>query len=175
MFPPRRSYWRRWIMLNLNQIDPIVDSMNDFFQSMLLCDLSHGQITPINQQPEIVDHITVKIMFTGYIQGILIFVLPPQTAMGLTKEFIGIETNTINDLVIDSVSEIANIVAGGAKARLHYNKGQPFDLSLPEVIKDNQFPPLENGNWLKIPFTCQTGPFFLYASVSMNQASEEQS
>ncbi len=174
MFSPRRSNWRRWIMLNLDQINPIVDSMNDFFHSMLMCDLSHDQITFINEQPEIVDHIPVKIMFTGYIQGILIFVLPPQTAIGLTKEFIGIETNTVNDLVIDSVSEIANIVAGGAKARLHYNKGQPFELSLPEVIKDNQFPSLENGNWLKIPFISHAGPFLLYASVIMNQQSEEQ-
>jgi len=83
-------------------------------------------------------------------------------ALDLTKRMLRLEQNEIDDQTKDLVGEIANMVAGGAKAALE-GDGFDFDMSLPRVFSGEQHQVIHNvtGPVIILPFTTNTGDFFV--------------
>ncbi|MEW6238600.1 MAG: chemotaxis protein CheX [Candidatus Omnitrophota bacterium] len=157
--------------MNNNYINPFVESVCDFFSTMLGSEVKRGDIRLTRRQPVGAREIAVKIQFAGTTNGILVFFLPAATAIEVAHRFIGLDMETVDDCVLDAVSEFANIVAGGAKSRIQAGlNGPPLDLSLPEIIRDshNFTQILSRSAWLEVPFASEIGPFEILIHLEMN-------
>ncbi len=151
-------------------VDPFVESMKDFFATMLNCEIERDCRNPLHLDLSSGQVFVVKIEFHGTAEGELIFLFPSSTAEQAAKRFIGIDIELDNSSIQDSIAEIANIVAGGAKSRIHSEKGRPIDLSLPCIIsqQDAQESGLSHPNGFEIPFSSEIGNFALRAHLVMN-------
>jgi CheY-specific phosphatase CheX len=79
----------------------------------------------------------------------------------------------VNDIVTDTVAELVNIIAGGAKAKLHTGDA-PITLSLPNVIHSKgctvHYP--TTSVWLDVPFTGELGPFSMRLGFQSHVTSD---
>lgn len=83
-------------------------------------------------------------------------------ALDIGKRMLHTEFEKVDDQIEDLVGEIANMMAGGAKANLE-NDGFDFELSLPNV-KSGDGHLVEhsvNGPTIMLPFTTDSGDFFI--------------
>ena len=95
----------------------------------------------------------------------------------MSSQLLGMEIKVGDASVSDSVSEIVNIVAGGAKAKFTdvYQKGsKPIKLSLPIVIRGNSFSidyPSKS-MWLEVPFNSDLGGFTLRVTFEVDKSGK---
>jgi chemotaxis protein CheX len=91
----------------------------------------------------------------------LILSFPQDTALGLAKRILPEPEKIDETLVQDCVAEIANVVAGQAKALLAGTPYQ-FTFSLPRIVEGAYPPPFEQGEIvLVIALRCDQGEFSL--------------
>jgi chemotaxis protein CheX len=83
-------------------------------------------------------------------------------ALEITRRMLRMEAAGINDMVEDLVGEIANMMAGGAKARLQ-EQGYDFDLSLPSVVsgEGHLVEHSVDGTTILLPFSTDVGEFYV--------------
>ena len=83
-------------------------------------------------------------------------------AIEITKRMLREEPEDINDMVEDLVGEIANMMAGGAKAKLE-EQGYDFELTLPSVISGEQHVVKHtvDAPIILLPFSSDAGDFFV--------------
>jgi len=158
-------------ILKNDYINPFVESVCDFFSTMLDSEVQRGDVRLTRREPGGQREIAVKIHFAGMTNGTLVFFLPASTAIGVAQRFIGLQLESVDDCVLDAVSEFANIVAGGAKSRIQAGlDGPPLDLSLPEIIRDshNFAHIFSRFAWLEVPFASEIGPFEILIHLEMN-------
>jgi chemotaxis protein CheX len=83
---------------------------------------------------------------------------------------LGIEVEKFDETVTDGVGEIVNIVAGSAKSKFT-GDGPPIDLSLPNVIRGNdytvEYP--SKAVWLEVPFQSELGPFNMRVTFEIDK------
>jgi chemotaxis protein CheX len=150
-------------MMKVEYINPFVESVCDLFSTMLAAKVTRGTVEMADSGGQgQSSEITGLIGWSGPARGTLALALPESTAMALASRLLGIEYTTMEDDVLDAVSEILNIIAGGAKAKLSESQGLgTIDLSLPTVIcgarYDVQYP--SQTNWIEVPFTSDLGSF----------------
>lgn len=83
-------------------------------------------------------------------------------AFELVSRMLRTEVTDVNDMVEDLVGELANIVAGGAKAKLEEH-GFDFELSLPRVFsgEGHEVKHKIKGPTVVLPFHTDAGEFFV--------------
>lgn len=83
-------------------------------------------------------------------------------ALEIAKRMLRMETDTIDEMVRDLVGEIANMMAGGAKAKLQEH-GYDFELTFPSVIVEDERNIIHNNNasTVILPFVTESGEFFV--------------
>jgi len=83
-------------------------------------------------------------------------------ALEIAKRMLRMETDHIDEMVRDLVGEIANMMAGGAKAKLQ-EQGYDFELTFPSVIVDDEKNILRNNSTSTVilPFVTDSGEFFV--------------
>ena len=67
---------------------------------------------------------------SGELAGSIVLFLPEQLAVDATTKLLGESVSNVNGDVIDTIGELTNIIAGGAKSRIELT----VNLSLPTVI-----------------------------------------
>ncbi len=77
--------------------------------------------------------ITALLGFSGGRKGSLLISFPQNIAFRTVGGMLGVEFNAIDSDVRDGVSELVNMIAGGAKTKLQ-SKGIDFELSIPNTI-----------------------------------------
>ena len=86
-------------------------------------------------------------------------------------EALGYNTYPTEYRYTDTIAEIVNIVAGGAKAKLS-GDGPPMELSLPSVVRgtkvDIDFP--SKSVWLEVSFESSLGPF--YVRITLEEGAQ---
>ncbi|HEY5604126.1 MAG TPA: chemotaxis protein CheX [Gammaproteobacteria bacterium] len=83
-------------------------------------------------------------------------------ALEIARRMLRMEINTIDETVRDLVGEIANMMAGGAKAKMQ-EEGYDFELTFPSVIVDHENDIIHNNNasTIILPFATDSGEFFV--------------
>ena len=83
-------------------------------------------------------------------------------AIEIARRMLGVENEVSDDEIIDLVGEITNMMAGGAKAKLHEH-GYDFDMTIPRVIVDldNVLGQRAQGPTIILPFATETGKFYV--------------
>lgn len=106
--------------------------------------------------------ITGILGFSGGRQGSLLVTFPENIALSAVGGMLGVEYNEVNADVRDGISELVNMIAGGAKTRLQA-KGIDFSLSIPNTVIGNhhQITPAASTTRTRVDFAAELGRFFI--------------
>lgn len=156
--------------MKIEYINPFIQSANDTFITML-------GIEPAMLQPQI-----AKISLThGDISGIIGFAgkeisgsvaisLAEKTALYIHQQLLSEKVDHLSAGVRDTVGEIANIIAGGAKT-IFAKTGKSFHISIPTVVvgKNHSISFSVENPMVVIPFTINEFPFSVDISMKIVQ------
>lgn len=148
--------------MKVEHINPFIESTCEFFNTMLSAQVKRGSVGLAQSvgQPR---HLLALIGISGSIRGMVAVSLPVETALKVVNRLLGSEIKVIDDTVKDAMSEMVNIIAGGAKARISHGNGNISNLSLPTIVNGSSFSvDYPSGSpWLEIQFESDLGPFSL--------------
>jgi chemotaxis protein CheX len=144
-------------------IKPFVDSILEFFESMLGSTAQMGKPGLAAPPPTIPDIIGV-IGLSGTAQGIVALRLPDQTAIAMIGRMVGSEFHEVDSSIIDGVGELVNIVAGSAKGKF---QGHTISVSLPTVVRGDicRLTNDHDAVWIEVPFSSSLGAFSLIVTL----------
>ena len=136
-------------------INPFLSSTIGVFQTMLQCPLTRGQpFLKGTAQPQY--EVSGVIGLSGTAKGTVVLSLCREAALMATEAMLGTRPDSINADVRDAVGELANMIAGSAKAKLDQFA---LSVSLPSVITGKghciEFP--RSVTPICIPFDCAWG------------------
>jgi chemotaxis protein CheX len=150
-------------------INPFIESVRELFSTMLSCQAQRGNVT-LSDGQSATHGIVAIIGLSGPARGTVALDFPSQTAFAIVGRLFGEAPTEFDADVSDTVAEMANIVGGGAKARLR-NDSHPIDLGLPTVVVggDYQVHHPSQSTWLEIPFASELGDFTLRVTFGSDQ------
>jgi len=137
-------------------INPFITSLNNAFLTMLGCEVHRGAIS-LKDDSSPKYEISGIVGLSGKAVGTVVMSLSEAVALKAASTMLMSETTEINADVIDAVGELANMVAGGAKAELEEYQ---LHLSLPSVItgRDHEVRFPSDVTPICVPFDTQWGP-----------------
>ena len=116
--------------MNVELVNPFLNATTSVFRTMLSCELSRGQPT-LKQHHSPEYEVSGLIGLTGKCQGMVVVSLGRDTAIKAAEILLDERPDGLNKQVIDAVGEIANMIAGAAKAQLVQYE---LSVGLPSVI-----------------------------------------
>lgn len=153
--------------MDVSYINPFVEAVDSVFTTML-------GVKPKRNGLKVSDGrtrdsvVTSLVGFSGQVSGVVVLRFPPKTALGLAGRMLSTEFAEINDEVTDAVAELANMVAGSAKAKFQHDP--PLELGLPTVVDGTsyklRYP--SKAVWLEVPFSSGAGDFTMEVTYSPN-------
>lgn len=155
--------------MNAQFINPFVEGVDGVFQTMLSVKPTRCKVRVGGGNGDgYRDCLTSLVGISGQVQGVVVLRFPPATALEMAKRMLGTELAEVNEEVIDAISEIVNMVAGSAKAKLNYDP--PLDLGLPTVVQGNNYKVRypTGATWLEVPFESEAGNFTLGVTFESN-------
>ncbi len=143
--------------MKAEHINPFVESTANVFGTMLNCELTRGAIQ-LKQSSQPLYEISGIIGLTGLAAGTVVLSLPRETAFAATQTMLMLDAppTEINSDVTDAIGELANMVAGAAKAKL---EALHMSVTVPTVVVGQaqiDFP--SRMSPILIPFTSPFGP-----------------
>lgn len=148
--------------MKLEFINPFVDAVNNLFTTMLGSSVKKGNIG-VSKEHKAPYAITALIGLSGEYRGTVSLSFPEETALHMVNKMLMLDSSEVDATVIDGVGELVNIVAGSAKSKLIKTDGKPLDLSLPNVVKGEDYIieyPSES-QWIEVPFQSELGNFHM--------------
>lgn len=144
--------------MDVKYINPFIEAVDSVFTTMLSVEPKRAQIRVGATQPD-GQLLTSLVGISGQVSGVVALRFPPTTALKLAGRLLGSEPTEVNEEVIDAISELANMVAGNAKAK--FNHDPPLQLGMPTVVEGTgyrlKYP--SGSIWLEVPFTSEAGDF----------------
>lgn len=116
--------------MRVEYINPFITATANVFETMVNCKLTRGEIRLLNGESPI-HPISGIIGLSGKAVGTVVLSLSKQVALKAASALLMTEVVEINNDVIDAVGELANMVAGAAKAKLEEYE---LSVSLPSVV-----------------------------------------
>ena len=155
--------------MKVEYINPFLESTISTFKTMLGCVLTRGiPYVKNGSQPE--HEVSGVIGLTGKAQGTVVVGLGREAALRATEAMLQERPPEINGDVVDAIGELANIIAGGAKAQLEH---LDLSVSLPSVITGKghciQFPTKVTP--ICIPFDSEWGQITVEVGLSEPHAT----
>ncbi len=153
--------------MDANYINPFIEAVDSVFETMLHV-RPKRQGVRVSAEASSEATITSLIGITGRISGVVALRFPPPTALKFAGRMLGAPYDSMNDEVVDAISEIVNMVAGSAKARLASDP--PLELGLPTVVDGCgyklKYP--SKSVWLEVAFASDDGPFSMEVTYHPN-------
>jgi chemotaxis protein CheX len=161
--------------MKLEYIKPFIESVENLFATMLNCSLERGEVG-VTKGETLFHEVTALIGLSGPARGTVAITFPAATSIAMVNRLLGIESTEVNQTVTDGVGEIVNIVAGSAKSKFVTGEEQPIDLSLPNVVRGNDYiVEYPSGTvWLEVPFKSDLGAFTLQVTFEKEIRYEEE-
>ncbi len=156
--------------MKVEHINPFLKAVSNTFKTMLAAEAHRGELslgdTKARQFP-----ISGLIGLSGKASGMVVINLSTEVALKAASTMLMEEMTEVNEDVLDAVGELANVIAGQAKAEL-----DQYDLSvsLPNVITGDgheiRFP--SSAPPLVVPFKTDFGPLRLEVGFELTCAEE---
>lgn len=154
--------------MNVELVNPFLNATTSVFRTMLGCELTRGQVSlKRNRSPEY--EVSGLIGLAGKYQGMVVVTLGRDTAIAATEILLSERPPSLNRDVVDAVGEIANMIAGAAKAQLEQYH---LSVGLPSVIcgKNHSIGFPSNSMPITLPFESRIGP--VCVEVGLSDATE---
>jgi chemotaxis protein CheX len=116
--------------MNAQHIHPFIRSLAKTFQTMLQCRVSLGKLWPQAERAPL-HEVTAVLGLTGKAAGTVVVSFSKPLALRAAAAMLLSEATEIDADVVDAVGELANMIAGGAKAELPQWE---MSLSTPSVV-----------------------------------------
>lgn len=150
--------------MNAQQIRCFLESTENLFTTMLSSKVEFGRP---EMQPRDAKHHDVSgiIGLSGDIVGSVVVGFPMQTALAAVEAFIGMRIEVEDENFPDAIGELANMIAGGAKAKMD---GDDISISCPSVVigADYTVQRPKQTNCVRIPCRSTFGEFDLKVWIS---------
>ena len=145
--------------MRAEHINPFLKAVVDTFSMMIDCKAVRGEIS-LSDKSHLQYPISGVIGLSGKAMGTVVINLSEELAIKGASAMLMTELNTIDDDVQDAVGELANMIAGQAKAELAEYK---MSVSLPNIItgKGHEVCFPTDVQPLTVPFTTDYGPLQL--------------
>ncbi|MBX7166957.1 MAG: chemotaxis protein CheX [Pirellulales bacterium] len=153
--------------MKVEYINPFISALVNTFDTMLGCPISRKSLS---LKSSLSPHHEVSgiVGLSGQAQGTVVLSLSGDVALRAASTMLMTEATEINNDVVDAVGELANMVAGAAKAQL---TDFTLSISLPNVITGRghevRFP--SNVKPIVIDFESPWGPLAL--EVGLNEVA----
>jgi len=148
--------------VNVEFINPFLNSIVNVLTTMAMMEVTPGK-PALKQGQEARGDVTGLIGMTSEkAKGSLAITFTEPVILEISQRMLGEAPDALDETVTDLVGEITNMVCGGAKRELA-DKGYDFDLAIPGMIsgKNHTVTHKANGPTVLIPFTTDSGPFYL--------------
>ena len=154
--------------MNVEYINPFIESVNQVFSTMLETEVSRGDVHVSKTQDFSPIELTALIGLSGEVRGTVALAFSSRVAVACVCKMLDTEIRYVDATVVDGISELVNMIAGGAKAKLISDEGQPIQLSLPTVVRGRDYVLSHPRNtiWLTVPFTSALGTFVLRIAIA---------
>jgi chemotaxis protein CheX len=143
--------------MDVTKMQPFVDATCEVFETMFKCLPRRGKIRlPVPADRN--DDWTAVIGLSGTIRGSVSLMVPPLTSQMMARRMLMAENHVLDAEVVDAIGELANMIAGCAKAKL---EGHDVSISLPTVIRGENYwlgHPMDSVT-LVVPFNSGIGAF----------------
>lgn len=116
--------------MDVRLINPFIASVKNVFKTMLKTDLLVSKPL-IKGKDEVFADVSAVIGLSGQATGCVVLSFPSSTAVRVASTFAGTEMDQNHPDFADALGELANMVAGHAKAQIH---DYEISISLPSVI-----------------------------------------
>jgi len=146
-------------IVDVRYVNPFIGAVQHLFQTMLGTDIVFSKPTT-KEYHALTPDISATIRFTGGGDGSVALCFPNRSALQIANKFAGDEIEANSEDLADALGELANIVAGQAKASMD---GMNITISLPEVVcgKNNQPSESNKAASLVLPCDSQLGRFWV--------------
>jgi chemotaxis protein CheX len=156
--------------MDVKYINPFINSVVNTMETML-------GISPQRMAPFLKDTNHANGDVSGIIGfasqeviGSVAITFPTATALNVYQKMMGEVLSSLNEEVQDTVGELANIVAGGAKGEFA-GIGISYHISIPTVVVGKNHTITHKGGTpvVAIPFKLEKDPFFMEISMKLKQ------
>jgi len=154
--------------MDVRYINPFVKSIANTFQTM--CGLSINVEKPqLKSGDDPSSDVSGVIGFSGDAAGSVALLFNYDVASKIASAFAGTEINEDHDDFSDAIGELANMVAGGAKAQF---EGLNISISLPNVIrgKNHNLSGSKSAPRLIIPCNTDMGTFYMEIGMVLTKS-----
>lgn len=158
--------------MKVEYINPFIESTYELFSTMLSATAKRGDVGLAGESAGSPRDLMGLIGLSGPARGMVALAFPIDTALNMVNRLLDTDLKVVDDTVSDAIAEMVNIVAGGAKAKINVDGAAPIDLSLPTVVRGNNYDVdyPTSSVWLEVPFTSDLGVFSLRVTFEMQQS-----
>jgi len=134
----------------------LADDVREIFSTMVGMDIS---LCPTLSAADsgFQECVSAMICLSGSYNGVVSFHAPPQAALEITSQMLGMKVDAVDADVTDALGEIANMIGGSFKHHF-VNEGHEVRLTPPAVIERNEHfrPPGSSPDMLALLFEVGT-------------------
>ncbi len=154
--------------MDVRYINPFIDSVKHVFATALETEIFISDPF-VRTDTELLADVSAVINLSGDAVGSVTLCLPVRSAVQFASKFAGMEISKDSEDFADAVGELANMVAGGAKAKLD---GLSCNISLPHVVigKDHILPGSKAMPKLVLPCDSALGRFWVEVGMVVNKS-----
>ena len=159
--------------MDVRLINPFVASVTKVFKTMVATDITIGKPAIIPAQQEPTADVSAVIGLSGGAVGCVVLSLPMATAINAASQFGGTDMTQDHPDFADALGELANMVAGQAKAQFESLR---ISISLPSVIvgKKHVVSQSKQTPRLAIPCDSALGKFCVEVAMVVEKQSKAE-
>lgn len=159
--------------MKMELIQPFINSADAVLAESLQCETHIGDVS-MEENTYRRKGVAAIIEIAGDIEGRIIFDTEPATAMQIAKHLAGGDVDASDELVRETVCELANMVIGNAITSLN-DQGFHFKISPPQVHSAEQgLSGNEETEALVMCFETPKGSLFMNISMRYNRRRKEE-
>jgi chemotaxis protein CheX len=151
--------------MNVKYINPFIKTTQEVFKQFIGIGVKPGKPFIFNPDDKKLNYdISGIIGLAGEVVGFVIISFPKIAALRIVSKLTGNEMKIFDEIVVDSVGEIVNIIAGNSKKEMEEFR---IVISLPSIVKgvNHQLAWISGVPVICIPFDSEYGNFFVFVSL----------
>lgn len=150
--------------MNVAYVNPFIRATVKVFRVMLGCELAAPELR-LKRDRQPAQEVSGVIEITGPVTGIVVLGISRAAALRAAEVLLNERVDSVNELVRDAVGELANMIAGNAKAELDTMQ---LRVGLPWVVvgRHHTLPITRSASSFEIVFDSAWGPVVVGVSLT---------
>jgi chemotaxis protein CheX len=151
--------------MNVKYVNPFIEATQSVFREFVGLEVKPKKPFIYNPNTGMIKYdISGIIGLAGEVLGMVVISFPKVIALKTVSKIINYETKIFDEVVVDSIGELINIIAGNSKKAIEEIK---IVISLPSIVKgyNHQLGWMSGVPVICIPFDLDSGEFYVFVSL----------